>query len=180
MPADVGAGDDVGEPLLVEQLDDLGGPQHRHRDRRVVHRQQRPVLGRRRECSASQASWSSVELAVVVVGDAGVERENPQPGHVVGAVLAAVVVAVEHALRVRRALVVVAHDPDDLRAQVGGHRLDQLAQPGIPAGSALSARSPVNTSTSGLGSSRPSRSRASRSPASGSMTPYCFAPSASR
>ena len=43
----------------------------------------------------------------------------------------AVVLDVEQALGVRRALVVVAHDPDDLGPDRRGHRLDELAQPGV-------------------------------------------------
>ena len=40
--AHVGALDDLGQQVLVVQLDQLGGPRHRHRDRRVVQRERVP------------------------------------------------------------------------------------------------------------------------------------------
>ena len=46
-------------------------------------------------------------------------------------------VAVEQPTRVRRTLVVVAHHPDQLGTELLGHRLDQLAQPGVGLGLGL-------------------------------------------
>ena len=133
----VGAGDHLGERVLVEQLDDLRRAQHRHRDRRVVQREQRAVLGRGGQLVGQPVELVGGQLAVVVAGHAGVERQHPQPAHVVHPVLRAVVVGAEQAPRVRRPLVVVAHRPHDLRPELGGHRLDQLAQPGVRRGLGL-------------------------------------------
>ena len=87
--------------------------------------------------SRSQASWSAVSCAVVVLRHAGVERHDPEAAHVVDPVLRSVVVGVEEALGVRRPLVVVAHHPDHLRAYAGRERLHQLAQPRVRRGLGL-------------------------------------------
>ena len=130
----VGAGEHVGQASLVEQLDDLGRPQHRHRDRRVVQREQRAVRRGRGQDTGQPGQLLVAHLAVVVARHAGVERHDPQPGDVVHPVLGARVVGVVQPGRVRRPLVVVAHHPHHLGAHRGGGRLDQLPKPGVRRG----------------------------------------------
>ena len=85
--------------------------------------------------SASQASCSSVTSPWCQPSDAGVEADDPQPGDVVHPVLGLVGGRlVEELLGVRRALVVVAHAPDDLRPDRGREGLDQLAQRAVGLG----------------------------------------------
>ncbi len=73
------------------------------------------------------------QLAVVVVGDRGVERDDPQPVDLVHPVLGhrRVGVGAEEAAGVGLAGVVVAHGPHDLGAHACRHGLHQLAQPGV-------------------------------------------------
>ena len=85
--SDVGALDDCGQPVLVEQLDDRRRLHRRHRDRRVVHGQHRAVLGRRPElvaarlfyllsalflvflvCRMRPASYSAIDVFVLQTG----------------------------------------------------------------------------------------------------------------
>ena len=127
----------VGQGLLVVELDQLGGPQHRQRERRVVHRQQGAVLGRRGQYVGQPGELLGPERAVVVAGDAGVERDDPQSVHLVHAVLDAVVVGVVEAAGIGGPLVMVAHRPDDDRAHRLGRRLDDLAEGGVRLGLAL-------------------------------------------
>jgi hypothetical protein len=117
--------------VLVVQLDHRGRLHQRHRDRRVVHGQHGAELGRGGQLLAQPLELDVVELAVVEARDAGVERDDAEPAHVVHAVLEAVVVGVEQLPGVRRPLVVVAHHPHHLRAEAGRDRLDHLAQPAV-------------------------------------------------
>ena len=128
--ADVGALDHLGQQVLVVQLDDLGRAHHRHRDRRVVHREHGAVLGRRRELVGQPGQLGRRDLPVVVAGDARVEGDHPEAGDVVHPVLGDVLgdLLAEQLARIGLALVVVAHHPDDLGPDLGGRRLDDLAQ----------------------------------------------------
>ena len=82
-------------------------------------------------CPRSHAELLVGQLAVVVAGDAGVERDDPQPVDLVAPGPAGLVVDVEQPACELRPLVVVAHHPHDLGAEVGCDRLDQLAQPRV-------------------------------------------------
>ena len=132
--AHVAAADHRGEPVLLEQLEDRTRLDGRHRDRRVVHREDGAVLGRRAEHVAQPVELVVRQGAVVVLRHAGVERDDPQPAEVVHPVLRAVVVGVEEPPGVRRALVVVADHPHDLGAHGRRGRLDELTQPGVGVG----------------------------------------------
>jgi hypothetical protein len=116
------------------QLDELGGAQHRDRERRVVHGQQGAVLGGSGEDVGQPGQLVGRELAVVVPGDAGVERDDPQAVDLVHAVLGARVVGVEEPAGERLALVVVAHGPHDDRTDPGRERLDDRPQGGVGLG----------------------------------------------
>jgi hypothetical protein len=103
----------------------------------VVHRQHGAVRGRGRQHLGEPGELVGGQLAVVPAGHGAVEADDAQAGDVVDAVLRGVGLQVEQVPRVRRSLVVVAHHPDDLRADVGSGRLDQLAQPEVGLGLGL-------------------------------------------
>ena len=131
-PADVGALDDAGEAVLLLELEHVHGPQERRGDRRVVHRDERAVRSGCREDVGEPVELGIGEVAVVIADHARVERDDPQAVHVVDAVLRRLGTGlVEQALGVAQPLVMVAHDPDDLRAHPGGDRFHDRAQPGV-------------------------------------------------
>ena len=86
------------------------------------------MLGGCRQNVGEPGELVGVQVAVVVAGDAGVERDDPQAVHLVDPVLEAVVLGVEETAREGGALVVVAHRPDHDGAHLGGGRLDDRAQ----------------------------------------------------
>ena len=131
--AHVGAGEHLGQQVLVGELDGLGRPQHRQRDRRVVHRQDRAVRGGHGQLLGQPHQLRRRQVAVVVARHAGVERDHPQPVDVVHPVLRRLGVGVlaEEPPRIGLPLVVVAHHPHHLSAHLGRGRLDELAQPRV-------------------------------------------------
>ena len=179
--AHVGPGDRVGQAVLVDQLDDLGGRQHRHRDRRVVQREQGAVRGRRREHVGQPAQLVVGEVAVVVAGHAACRgrrsaaRRRRAPGPAGRRRRRRTARAAYGARSSWLPITQTTSAPNRSAAGSTSSRSRAYA-----AGSAMSARSPVNTSACGRGRAGSSRSRASRSPASGSTAPYWRAPSASR
>ena len=95
--AHVGALDHRRQAVLVVQLDELGRAQHRQRERRVVHGEQGAVRRGRREHVGQPRQLGVGQVAVVVAGDAGVQRDDPQAVDLVHPVLGAVVVGAEQA-----------------------------------------------------------------------------------
>ena len=126
--AHVGARDDLGEGRLVVQLEhghDFEGGRHG----RVVDGEEGAVRCRFGEDAAQPVELLGGDLAVVVAGNGGVERDDAQSAHVVDAVLGLVGgFFVEEETRVGGALVVVAHDPDELRVESLGDGFDGGAQ----------------------------------------------------
>ena len=78
-------------------------------------------------------------LAVVMARHRRVERDDPQAVHVVDAIHRARTAAafVEQPAAERRPVVVVAHDPDHLRAEAFGDRIDDAADAVVGVGFAL-------------------------------------------
>ena len=120
--------DDLGEQVLVVQLDHLGRAQHRHRDRRVVQRQDRAVLGRLAQHVGQPGQLLGRQLAVVVARHARVQRHDAQAADVVHRVLRGVALGAEQLAAVVGSLVVVAHRPDHPGADRLGGGLDDAAQ----------------------------------------------------
>jgi len=128
-PAHVGAAQHLGQTVLVAQLD-----ARREREdaghRRVVHREDGPERRGRGEHPAQPRELIVAELAVVAAGDCRVERDHAQPVQLVHAVHGAEVGRLVQQRRTERGtVVVVAHDPQDARADPRGERLDEGTQP---------------------------------------------------
>ena len=129
--ADVGALDDLAEAGLVAQLHhDRAGPGSPAAAGGGGRGSCRGARGRRAPPRASRAG--AAELAVVVTGDGRVHRDDPEPVDVVHAVDRAAVARLAEELATERgAVVVVAHAPDDLRAEARRGRLDDRAQQAV-------------------------------------------------
>ena len=86
--------------------------------------------------SASQSSWSGATSPWWWPGHGRVERDDPQAVDVVDAIDRAVAAerVAEQAAPERRAVVVVAHDPDDLRAEAVGDGVDDATDPVVRVG----------------------------------------------
>ncbi len=101
----------------------------------VMHRQQRPVPRRLPELPGEPLQLRRVEVAVVPAGHARVQGDQPQPVEVPDAgdrLLGGG--ELQEALSQGRALIMVACDPDDDRAELGRDRLDGIAQTTIGLG----------------------------------------------
>ena len=123
------------QPVLVAQFDERQQSE-RTRHGWVVQCEQGSVRGGDLELVREPLELRLGDLAVVMAGNRGIQRDDPQPVDVEDAVdgLRGIRVFVEQPAPERDALVVVAHHPDHLGAEALGCGLDDGAQPLIRVG----------------------------------------------
>ena len=154
---------------------------HRRRDRRVVQRQDRAVLGRRGEHVAQPGQLVVGQLAVVPAGDAGVEADDPQAGDVVHAVLRRLRLLAEQLAGVRRrARRGCPCTTRPVRRSARPAARPARAAAGTPRGRRGRRGRRSRTSACGGGSIRPTRSSAASNRATVSIASYCRASPARR
>ncbi len=129
-PTNVAAAQHLRERTLIVKLQHPHRFEQRGRDRRVVHRKHGAVLCRSFQHLGEPGELLCRDLAVVVAGDGGVERDDAQAVNVVDAVLRLLApLTIKQALGVLQPLIVVSHHPDDGGTHALCDRLDQCSQP---------------------------------------------------
>jgi uncharacterized protein YdeI (YjbR/CyaY-like superfamily) len=124
--------DDGRETILSVQLQHLHRPEQRRRDRWMMHRDQRPVLRRRRKDAREPVELVVGQVPVVITGHCCVERNDTKPADVVDAILWRLAsFDIEQLVRILQPLVVISHHPDHLRSEPRGNRFDNSAEPGV-------------------------------------------------
>ena len=179
--ADVGPEQRGGQPVLVEQLDDLGDRHHAATGSaggaapgwcraRPVSRARRPA---RSSCSSLTSPWCHPGT---LVSRLTIRRPATSYTRSCGSSDSWPNSSREYAAR--SSWLPMHHTTWRRSARPAARRARGAA--GTPPGSAMSARSPVKTSACGGGSIRASRSRAASSRATVSIASYCRASPASR
>jgi hypothetical protein len=135
--AHVTAGDHIGEPGLLAQLDRDREVEHA-RDRRMVHREDRAVNGGASQFVGQPGELGVLQLAVVLARNARIEHDDAEPVRPDHLIHWCVVANPAQEFDAERGpIVMVAHAPHDPRPEPLGDRLGKRREFGVGGGLAL-------------------------------------------